>query len=127
MRYASDDVAKDDNWWYTANFQQEYYDPQPQKRDIQQFAFYLYALGDMTLNEPSSTGQEGVKIKRMFVYYLGVREAVIEAVYSDSLLSPFSSSAATSRTTGLIDQTASVYPLEVSRPAIFLECNLSCM
>lgn len=72
MRYGSDETPKDNNWWYTADFTREYYDPTPALRDIQQYAFYLYALGDMTLNKPGSDGQEGVHIKRLLVYYLGV-------------------------------------------------------
>ncbi|KAF9450721.1 hypothetical protein P691DRAFT_788671 [Macrolepiota fuliginosa MF-IS2] len=74
MRYGSNEVPKDNNWWYTADFTREYFDPTPQKRDIQQYAFYLYALGDMTINKPGTSGQEGVKIKRLFVYYLGLTE-----------------------------------------------------
>jgi hypothetical protein len=77
MRYASDEVPKDNNWWYTADFRREYYDNEGKNRDIQQYAYYLYALGDMVLNKPGSGGQEGVKVKRMFVYYLGVRRAVM--------------------------------------------------
>ncbi len=81
MRYGSEEVPKDNNWWYTADFTREYYDDDAaKKRDIQQFAFYLYALGDMTLNKPGSGGQEGVHIKRLFVYYLGVSHGFVALV-----------------------------------------------
>jgi hypothetical protein len=73
IRYGGADATKDINVWYPADYVQEYVDPDPALgRDIRQYAFYLYILGDMTLDLVGKDGKEGVQIRRMFVYYLGV-------------------------------------------------------
>lgn len=71
LYYGGTETPKDNNWWYTSQFSQEYCDPSPFMRDIQQFAVYVYALGDMTLARQVGD-REGVHMKRLFVYYLAV-------------------------------------------------------
>ncbi|KAF9450714.1 hypothetical protein P691DRAFT_773711 [Macrolepiota fuliginosa MF-IS2] len=73
MRACGPKSVKDNNWWYTEDFNRKYYDPnESSKTALQQFGFFLYALGDMTLDKISKDGQEGVSMKRMFVYYIGI-------------------------------------------------------
>jgi len=73
MRTCGTNSVKDNNWWYTEDFNRKYYDPNTSSKvALQQFGFFLYALGDMTLDKISSDGKEGVRMKRMFVYYMGI-------------------------------------------------------
>lgn len=74
LRYGNMEGSMYRNTWRTTANHQVYYNPEHEKRDIQQFSQYLFVHGDLTLDLPHNGGKG--RIERFFILFRGVRLVV---------------------------------------------------
>ncbi|KAF9045159.1 hypothetical protein BJ165DRAFT_138216 [Panaeolus papilionaceus] len=71
FRYSSRFTPKDANFWYEPEYSQEFIDPSADKRDVKHYGLFVYGNGFMALDKMDGS-TEGVRMERLFVYYLGI-------------------------------------------------------